>query len=138
MPESKLYTELLDFEKKLDATIMRKRLDLQETLNKPVKVSIHNQQGIVNTVNESGRAFFWKLMLDLPLFTTLQTKRTLRVFISNLSHDQETPESDDEEPTLDSGPTPSWTLKVEGRLVDVSILFSEKVAMWRVKTPRSV
>ncbi|GJJ72767.1 SWI/SNF-related matrix-associated actin-dependent regulator of chromatin subfamily D [Entomortierella parvispora] len=83
VPESKLYTELLDFEKKLDATIMRKRLDLQETLNKPVK-----------------------------------TKRTLRVFISNLSHDQETPESDDDEPTLDSGPTPSWTLKVEGRLVD--------------------
>ncbi|KAG0281486.1 SWI/SNF complex component snf12 [Linnemannia exigua] len=83
VPESKLYTELLEFEKKLDATIMRKRLDLQETLNKPVK-----------------------------------TKRTLRIFISNLSHDQETPESDDDEPRLDSGPTPSWTLKVEGRLVD--------------------
>ncbi|KAG0372278.1 SWI/SNF complex component snf12 [Mortierella sp. AD032] len=83
VPESKLYTELLEFEKKLDATIMRKRLDLQETLNKPVK-----------------------------------TKRTLRIFISNLAHDQETPESDDDEPRLDSGPTPSWTLKVEGRLVD--------------------
>ncbi|KAF9083698.1 SWI SNF, matrix associated, actin dependent regulator of chromatin, sub d, member 1 [Mortierella sp. AD031] len=83
VPESKLYTELLEFEKKLDATIMRKRLDLQETLNKPVK-----------------------------------TKRTLRIFISNLSHDQETPESDEDEPRLDSGPTPSWTLKVEGRLVD--------------------
>ncbi|KAF8930833.1 SWI SNF, matrix associated, actin dependent regulator of chromatin, sub d, member 1 [Haplosporangium gracile] len=81
--ESKLYTELLEFEKKLDATIMRKRLDLQETLNKPVK-----------------------------------TKRTLRIFISNLSHDQETPESDEDEPRLDSGPTPSWTLKIEGRLVD--------------------
>ncbi|KAF9988848.1 SWI SNF, matrix associated, actin dependent regulator of chromatin, sub d, member 1 [Mortierella antarctica] len=83
VPESKVYTELLEFEKKLDATIMRKRLDLQETLSKPVK-----------------------------------TKRTLRVFISNLSHDQDTPESDDDEPRLDSGPTPSWTLKVEGRLVD--------------------
>ncbi|KAF9200301.1 SWI SNF, matrix associated, actin dependent regulator of chromatin, sub d, member 1 [Haplosporangium sp. Z 27] len=83
VPESKLYTELLDFEKKLDATIMRKRLDLQETLNKPVKI-----------------------------------KRTLRIFISNLSHDQDTPESEDDEPQLDKGPTPSWTLKVEGRLVD--------------------
>ncbi|KAF9951879.1 SWI SNF- matrix-associated actin-dependent regulator of chromatin sub D, partial [Mortierella alpina] len=83
VPESKVYTELLEFEKKLDATIMRKRLDLQETLSKPVK-----------------------------------TKRTLRIFISNLSHDQDTPESDDDEPRLDSGPTPSWTLKVEGRLVD--------------------
>ncbi|KAG0038325.1 SWI SNF, matrix associated, actin dependent regulator of chromatin, sub d, member 1 [Podila clonocystis] len=83
VPESKLYTELLDYEKKLDATIMRKRLDLAETLSKPVK-----------------------------------TKRTLRIFISNLSHDQDTPESDEEEAKLDSGPTPSWTLKVEGRLVD--------------------
>ncbi|KAG0349287.1 SWI SNF, matrix associated, actin dependent regulator of chromatin, sub d, member 1 [Podila humilis] len=83
VPESKLYTELLDYEKKLDSTIMRKRLDLAETLSKPVK-----------------------------------TKRTLRIFISNLSHDQDTPESDDEEAKLDSGPTPSWTLKVEGRLVD--------------------
>ncbi|KAF9924075.1 SWI SNF, matrix associated, actin dependent regulator of chromatin, sub d, member 1 [Linnemannia zychae] len=83
VPESKLYTELLEFEKKLDATIMRKRLDLQETLNKPVK-----------------------------------TKRTLRIFISNLSHDQESPESEEDELRLDSGPTPSWTLKVEGRLID--------------------
>lgn len=39
VPESKLYKELLDFEKKLDSTIMRKRLDLQETLNKSVKVT---------------------------------------------------------------------------------------------------
>ncbi|KAF9910094.1 SWI SNF, matrix associated, actin dependent regulator of chromatin, sub d, member 1 [Lobosporangium transversale] len=83
VPESKLYSELLQFEKKLDATIMRKRLDLQETLNKPVKI-----------------------------------KRTLRIFISNLSHDQDALESEDEEPQLDKGPTPSWTLKVEGRLVD--------------------
>ncbi|KAG0004398.1 SWI SNF, matrix associated, actin dependent regulator of chromatin, sub d, member 1 [Modicella reniformis] len=83
VPESKLYRELLDFEKKLDATIMRKRLDLQETLNKTVKI-----------------------------------KRTLRIFISNLSHDQDVPESEDDEPQLDKGPTPSWTLKVEGRLVD--------------------
>ncbi|KAF9427128.1 SWI SNF, matrix associated, actin dependent regulator of chromatin, sub d, member 1 [Podila epigama] len=83
VPESRLYTELLEYEKKLDATIMRKRLDLAETLSKPVK-----------------------------------TKRTLRIFISNLSHDQDALESEDEEAKLDSGPTPSWTLKIEGRLVD--------------------
>ncbi|KAF9971687.1 SWI SNF, matrix associated, actin dependent regulator of chromatin, sub d, member 1 [Actinomortierella ambigua] len=83
VPESKLYTELVDFEKKLDATIMRKRLDLQEALAKPAK-----------------------------------TKRTLRIFVSNLSHDQDVPEADDDETALDKGATPSWTLKVEGRLVD--------------------
>jgi SWI/SNF-related matrix-associated actin-dependent regulator of chromatin subfamily D len=40
VPESKLYTDLVEFEKKLDATIMRKRLDIQEALGKPTKVNI--------------------------------------------------------------------------------------------------
>ncbi|KAG1470521.1 hypothetical protein G6F56_002635 [Rhizopus delemar] len=38
VPESKLYTELVEFEKKLDETIMRKKLDIQEALGKPTKV----------------------------------------------------------------------------------------------------
>ncbi|KAI8890395.1 SWI/SNF and RSC complex subunit Ssr3 [Backusella circina FSU 941] len=38
VPESKLYSDLIEFEKKLDATIMRKRLDIQEALGKPTKV----------------------------------------------------------------------------------------------------
>ena len=39
-PESKLYTELVEFEKKLDATIVRKKLDIQEALGKPTKVNM--------------------------------------------------------------------------------------------------
>lgn len=39
VPESKLYTDLVEFEKKLDTTIMRKRLDIQEALGKPTKVA---------------------------------------------------------------------------------------------------
>ncbi|RUS83300.1 hypothetical protein EGW08_008922 [Elysia chlorotica] len=39
VPESQAYMDLLAFERKLDATIMRKRLDIQEVLKRPMKVS---------------------------------------------------------------------------------------------------
>ena len=38
VPESQAYMDLLSFERKLDSTIMRKRLDIQEALKRPVKV----------------------------------------------------------------------------------------------------
>ena len=38
MPESQAYMDLLAFERKLDSTIMRKRLDIQEALKRPMKV----------------------------------------------------------------------------------------------------
>lgn len=37
VPESQAYMDLLAFERKLDATIMRKRLDIQESLKRPMK-----------------------------------------------------------------------------------------------------
>ncbi|KAL3832452.1 hypothetical protein ACJMK2_024094 [Sinanodonta woodiana] len=37
VPESQAYMDLLAFERKLDATIMRKRLDIQEALKRPLK-----------------------------------------------------------------------------------------------------
>lgn len=40
VPESKLYTELQEFEKNLDSTISRKKLDLMDALAKPIKVRI--------------------------------------------------------------------------------------------------
>lgn len=39
VPESRAYMDLLAFEQKLDATIMRKRLEIQERVTKPIKVS---------------------------------------------------------------------------------------------------
>ena len=39
VPESQAYMDLLAFENKLDSTIMRKRLDIQEALKRPIKVS---------------------------------------------------------------------------------------------------
>lgn len=37
VPESQAYMDLLAFERKLDTTIMRKRLDIQEALKRPMK-----------------------------------------------------------------------------------------------------
>merc|ERR1719151_137367 len=37
VPESQAYMDLLSFERKLDSTIMRKRLDIQEALKRPMK-----------------------------------------------------------------------------------------------------
>lgn len=40
VPESQAYMDLLAFERKLDQTIMRKRLDIQEALKRPIKVCL--------------------------------------------------------------------------------------------------
>ena len=37
VPESQAYMDLLAFERKLDATIARKRLEIQEMLRRPLK-----------------------------------------------------------------------------------------------------
>ncbi|KAG2197166.1 hypothetical protein INT47_009473 [Mucor saturninus] len=83
VPESKLYTELCEFEKNLDVSIMRKRLDIQEALGKPTKV-----------------------------------RRTLRIFVSNTAADQTSQIDEPNSFDLNNENAPSWTLKVEGRLLD--------------------
>ncbi len=49
VPESQAYMDLLAFERKLDATIMRKRLDIQEALKRPQKVKKKLRIFISNT-----------------------------------------------------------------------------------------
>ncbi|CAO0798761.1 unnamed protein product [Mucor circinelloides] len=83
VPESKLYTELSEFEKNLDAAIMRKRLDIQEALGKPTKV-----------------------------------RRTLRIFVSNTAADQPGQLEEATSFELNDDNAPSWTLRIEGRLLD--------------------
>lgn len=87
VPESTLYRELTAFDKKLDTTILRKRLDVQEALGKPNK-----------------------------------TRRTLRIFVSHTTarqHDQST--GDGDFGVMDGIDGSSWTLKIEGRLLDPPI-----------------
>jgi SWI/SNF-related matrix-associated actin-dependent regulator of chromatin subfamily D len=38
IPESAMYTQLQATERRLDALIMRKRMDIQDSVNKPVTV----------------------------------------------------------------------------------------------------
>ncbi|KAJ3195236.1 SWI SNF, matrix associated, actin dependent regulator of chromatin, sub d, member 1 [Irineochytrium annulatum] len=84
VPEAKLYTDLCEFEKKLDATIVRKRQDIQEALTKPLKA-----------------------------------KRTLRIFLSNFGSNQM---SNTQAMAMDTdsefSKIPSWTLQIQGRLLD--------------------
>lgn len=96
----------MDFEKKLDATIMRKRLDIQEALGKPTKVP--------NT--RSMTFFFLKISF---IFYCFKIRRTLRLFISNTSTDQSSNAEEENAFDLNMGNVPNWVLKIEGRLLDV-------------------
>ncbi|XP_040563589.1 brahma-associated protein of 60 kDa [Lepeophtheirus salmonis] len=49
VPESQAYMDLLSFEKRLDSTIMRKRLDIQEALKRPMKLKRKLRIFISNT-----------------------------------------------------------------------------------------
>ncbi|KAI9207962.1 SWI/SNF and RSC complex subunit Ssr3 [Polychytrium aggregatum] len=83
VPESKLYGELQDLEKRVDALIVRKKMELQESLAKSPKMA----------------------------------KRYLRIFISNTASDQINPSSEDFMDITNAN-IPSWTLRIEGRLLD--------------------
>lgn len=100
VPETKLYSDLVDFEKKLDATIMRKRLDIQEALGKPTKVSAREN-------------------VDYILNKCCQVRRTLRIFVSNTASTPSANAEDENAFDLNSGNAPLWTLKLEGQLLEV-------------------
>lgn len=42
VPESQAYMDLLAFERKLDQTIARKRMEIQEAIKKPIMVCLHD------------------------------------------------------------------------------------------------
>lgn len=72
VPESQAYMDLLAFERKLDATIMRKRLDIQEALKRPMKQKRKLRIFISNTFypakeateNEEGSVASWELRVE--------------------------------------------------------------------------
>ncbi|KAJ2697673.1 SWI/SNF and RSC complex subunit Ssr3 [Coemansia sp. IMI 209128] len=101
IPESRLFMQLQALERKLDSKIVRKRLEVQEALGKPVS-----------------------------------KKRILRIFVSNLAANQQSAavpmydtDAETREAKLDMGEAPSWTLRVEGRLVD------PVGATWKTRPP---
>ncbi|KAJ3334322.1 SWI SNF, matrix associated, actin dependent regulator of chromatin, sub d, member 3 [Blyttiomyces sp. JEL0837] len=55
IPEARLYNELQTVEKNIDATIMRKRLDVQESLAKPIKTKRNLRIYVSNTASNQYR-----------------------------------------------------------------------------------
>merc|ERR1719383_1014209 len=71
VPESQAYMDLLQFERKLDSTIMRKRLDIQEALKRPMKQKRKLRIFISNTSfparegeGEEGSVASWELRVE--------------------------------------------------------------------------
>lgn len=99
--------DLLAFERKLDQTIMRKRVDIQEALKRPMKVpwcgGRRRKQGAPGRVHTAR-------VLCYALF--LQQKRKLRLYISNTFNPAK-PDAEDSD-----GSIASWELRVEGKLLD--------------------
>uniref|UniRef100_T1JM85 DM2 domain-containing protein n=1 Tax=Strigamia maritima TaxID=126957 RepID=T1JM85_STRMM len=73
VPESQAYMDLLSFERKLDSTIMRKQLDIQESLKRPMKQKRKLRIFISNTFyaakpegedGEEGTVASWELRVE--------------------------------------------------------------------------
>lgn len=73
VPESQAYMDLLAFEQKLDATITRKKLDIQEALKRPIKVKRRLRIYISHTFisgkepekeGEEGAVPMWELRVE--------------------------------------------------------------------------
>lgn len=125
VPESQAYMDLLAFERKLDQTIMRKRVDIQEALKRPMKVEslrcphdLREHEGLFHLCSFNCAAsgpdpLFLRLnCASLPMSSCQQQKRKLRLYISN-TFNPARPDADDSD-----GSIASWELRVEGKLLD--------------------
>ncbi|XP_021905688.1 SWI/SNF complex component SNF12 homolog [Carica papaya] len=77
LPESALYTQLLEFEATMDAALARKKIDIQEALKAPPRM-----------------------------------QKTLRIYVFNTFSNQE------KAPQNDNVESPSWSLKIIGRILE--------------------
>ncbi|XP_077978041.1 SWI/SNF-related matrix-associated actin-dependent regulator of chromatin subfamily D member 1-like isoform X1 [Glandiceps talaboti] len=99
VPESQAYMDLLAFERKLDATIMRKRLDIQEALKRPLKqkrklrvfISHTYYPGKPDVEEEEGSVPSWELRVEGRLLDDpnapkydAKTKRKFSSFFKSL------------------------------------------------------
>ena len=97
VPESQAYMDLLAFERKLDSTIMRKRLDIQEALKRPMKQKRKLRIFISNTSfpakegeGDEGSVASWELRVEGRLIDEdkradpSKTKRKFSSFFKSL------------------------------------------------------
>jgi SWI/SNF-related matrix-associated actin-dependent regulator of chromatin subfamily D len=104
-----MYQDLLEMEKKLDWTIMRKKAEVQDALGRTASVSANYLPPWACQTGHSSQA-----------------TRTLRLFLSHTVSGQtwqsETAASGTADPpNFETGQgVPAWQLKIEGRLLEVS------------------
>lgn len=116
VPESALYGQLQKDEKSLDWTLARKRAELTDGMNsRPPKVSREKS---------AGTAYRMAYLTTSPLARP-QVKRTLRLFLSNTCANQPWQKeaaaaeaSGSNSASTASDGIPSWTLRIEGRLLE--------------------
>nr|XP_006824916.1 PREDICTED: SWI/SNF-related matrix-associated actin-dependent regulator of chromatin subfamily D member 1-like [Saccoglossus kowalevskii] len=99
VPESQAYMDLLAFERKLDSTIMRKRLDIQEALKRPMKqkrklrvfISHTFYPGKPDAEEDEGNIPSWELRVEGRLLDDpnapkydVKTKRKFSSFFKSL------------------------------------------------------
>lgn len=100
VPESQAYMDLLAFERKLDQTVMRKRLDIQEALKRPIKQKRKLRIFISNTFNPAksdaedgeGTVASWELRVEgrlledaaLSKYDATKQKRKFSSFFKSL------------------------------------------------------
>lgn len=102
--------DLLAFERKLDQTIMRKRVDIQEALKRPMKVA--TRAGRLTLRGRPVRCLPSANACGFSPPSCQQQKRKLRLYISN-TFNPARPDADDSD-----GSIASWELRVEGKLLD--------------------
>lgn len=116
VPESQAYMDLLAFERKLDQTIMRKRVDIQEALKRPMKVPWcgGRKRALcpVPRTEKRGCPGGGRTVCSVGHSLSLQQKRKLRLYISNTFNPAK-PDAEDSD-----GSIASWELRVEGKLLD--------------------
>lgn len=120
--------DLLAFERKLDQTIARKRMEIQEAIKKPL--TVRGRPGGQAAERGGGRRWVLPAILSLSLqacpplcFPIPQQKRKLRIYISNTF----TPAKEEGE---GGERVASWELRVEGKLLeDVRIWAGINVAV---------
>ena len=102
-PDAALYTQMRESERKLDWTMARKVLEMQETVTKVIRVC---------------RPVQFQSQLFIAMAS--QKRRILRVFVTHTAHGQHWQVQGGDAPVdFNTGKgIPSWELKIEGKLLD--------------------
>jgi SWI/SNF-related matrix-associated actin-dependent regulator of chromatin subfamily D len=112
-----MYQDLLEMERKLDWTMMRKRVEVQDALGRIPSVRFFFVICIPTFI------LYGNVYSMLLLFLS-QTTRTLRIFLSHTVSSQQW-QNPGEIPPVANFETgegiPAWAFKVEGRLLEVRV-----------------